>query len=304
MNGDLGPQYSGDDAFKASARLHQSRFRATELSISACREYGNRLATVDALAGRNFYDWPGMLEAVEDRFGRTDTPLWSDMLRSEHIPFNFFVPLRRELWARRLFAEWLGREVAEVTRIAIEWAPEPRVDYLDDNTSFDTYVECVLGDGQRAALGIEVKYTEGAYAWGKTERKRMFDPDSIYHQVHRRAELYVNDALEALRTRRLKQLWRNQLLGTTLLQSPDAGFAQFASVLLYPAGNIHYAAASREYLALIRPSSQRAFVAMTFEDFIASCRRFVANSDAALAWLDYLDRRYLIDAAHSLGSSG
>lgn len=50
----IGPQYSGDDAFKARARLHQSRFRAEQLGLATYRDYGNRLSTADALAGRNF----------------------------------------------------------------------------------------------------------------------------------------------------------------------------------------------------------------------------------------------------------
>ncbi len=160
----LGPQYSRDDDFKARARLHQSRFRLEVLGLHEYRGYGNRLTTRDALAGKNFCDRPGLIEAVEARFGRKDSPVWYDMLRSEHIPFNLFVPLRDQPWAQQLFGAWLGEDVASVSKIAIEWAPEPRRDYLEDNTSFDTYVECRLVDGRQAAIGIEVKYTEGPYS--------------------------------------------------------------------------------------------------------------------------------------------
>lgn len=55
----LGPQYSRDDDFKASARLHQSRFRLEELGLQECRNYGNRLTSADARAGKNFCDWLG-----------------------------------------------------------------------------------------------------------------------------------------------------------------------------------------------------------------------------------------------------
>jgi hypothetical protein len=88
---DFGPQYRLDDDFKRRARLHQSKFRAVTLGLREYRGYGNRLCTADALAGKNFYPWPGMLAAIERRYRLADTKLTFDMLRSEHIPFNFFV---------------------------------------------------------------------------------------------------------------------------------------------------------------------------------------------------------------------
>lgn len=296
----LGPQYSGDDDFKARARLHQSRFRLQELGLHECREYGNRLTTRDALAGKNFCDWPGLSEAVEQRFGRKDSPVWYDMLRSEHIPFNLFVPLRDQPWARQLFGGWLGQDVATVSKIAIEWAPEPRRDYLDDNTSFDSYVECVLGDGRRAAIGIEVKYTEGPYSWGKAERARMFDEGSLYQQIHRRSKLYVDGALSPLRTPALKQLWRNQLLGEAMLARADLGIDLFTSVLVYPEGNVHYAKAARDHTGLIVPSGRTPFVPVTLEAMLAECRAAAGDDDRARAWLDYLERRYVVGRAVAL----
>lgn len=290
----LGPQYSGDDAFKARARLHQSRFRVEQLRPTGYRKYGNRLTTADAIAGKNFCDWPGMLASVEQGYGRADTPLWHDMLRSEHIPFNIFVPLRDLPWAPRLFARWLRLDVAELVKVAIEWAPEPKAEYLNDNTSFDAYVECALADGRRAALGIEVKYTEGPYAWGKTERARMFDESSPYHRIHERAQLYIEGALDALRTRELKQIWRNQLLGEALRMKPGAGIEEFVSVLLYPKGNEHYAKAASAHMGLIVPDRRRTFLPVTFERLIEESRELAGADAVARDWLDYLEQRYLV----------
>jgi hypothetical protein len=39
---DFGPQYAGDDQFKAAARHHQSRYRQNVLGAEYS-EYGNRL---------------------------------------------------------------------------------------------------------------------------------------------------------------------------------------------------------------------------------------------------------------------
>jgi hypothetical protein len=286
----LGRQYAGDDAFKARARLHQSRFRVRDLGLAAYRDYGNRLAPVDAAAGKNFFDCPEVLEAVRGR-GLGDTVLCRDMLRSEHIPFNLFVPMRDQSWAAALVSGWVGRPVARVVRIDIGWAPRPKSAYLDDHTSFDTYLEYVEPDGTCGGVGIEVKYTEGEYPWGKHERARSFAEDSAYLRVHDTAQLYVDDALVHLRTKRLKQLWRNHLLGEAILLH-DPHVERFTSVLMYPAGNVHYAAAAPEYQALLRPERQGSFAAVTFEQFVAQARR-LAKSEESGRWLNYLQRRYL-----------
>ncbi|MCL4750461.1 MAG: hypothetical protein KJ015_09885 [Myxococcales bacterium] len=291
---DWGAQYPKDDPFKARARLHQSRFRADVLGLDEYRDYGNRLSTRDALAGRNFYGWPGVVEAAAARYGRKDSPVWHDMLRSEHIPFNLFVPLRDLPWGRILFGEWLGSPVSAVTQILVEWAPKPRRAYLNDNTSFDTWVECRLEDGRRAGIGIEVKYTEGPYSWGKTERARMFDEGSLYHQVHRRAGLYAEGALNHLRTRALKQLWRNQLLGAAMLARSDRSIDVFTSVLVYPAGNAHYAKAAREYGRLLDASARPSFGAVTFEGLMAAYRKLGGSGATSQRWVEYLEHRYLV----------
>ncbi len=125
----------------------------------------------------------------------------------------------------------------------------------------------------------------------------MFDEGSLYHQVHRRSKLYVDGALEPLRTPELKQLWRNQLLGEAMLARADLGIDVFTSVLVYPEGNVHYERAGRDHAALFGPSGRTAFVAMTLESMIAECRAAAGDDAGARAWLDYLDRRYLVGRA-------
>lgn len=87
-----GPQCARDDRFKAAARLQQSRFRVQHLGLAEYRDYGSRLPEDAALAGRNFYPWPGMMDAVTERFSLEDKKLYWDMLASDNVPFNFFVP--------------------------------------------------------------------------------------------------------------------------------------------------------------------------------------------------------------------
>lgn len=223
-NPDLGPRSSSDNAFKARARLHQSRFRLQVLGHQAYRGYGSRLTPDAALAGENFFHrWPGVMDAVEKRFGVADKKLCWDMLASDHIPFNFFIPMRSQPWAHELVRDWVGPTAAKITGIEIEWAPAPAANFLDDSTSFDAYITYDAQDGTRGAIGIETKFTEGPYSWGAAEKLRMSQDDSPYLRVNRESGAYVDGAVEKLRTPKLKQLWRNQLLGEAMLQRRVVG---------------------------------------------------------------------------------
>jgi hypothetical protein len=292
-----GPQYPRDDSFKAVARLHQSRFRVHELGIADYRDYGSRLPSAAALAGKNFYPWPGLLDAVAKRFGRGDKKLYWDMLASDNVPFNFFIPLRDLALIAPLLASWTGDSVKRIREIKIEWAPSPAADYLDDNTSFDVYLEYERDDGRFGAVGVETKYTERSYGWGVQERQRMGDGDSLYHRVHHRAGIYEENATDALATKKLKQFWRNQLLGEAMLQR-SASIGRFTSVLLYPSTNTHFSEASAAYCSLLRPAARERFVAVTYEQFIADCRGYDDAPETA-SWLEYLERRYVLPSAMS-----
>ncbi len=110
----------------------------------------------------------------------------------------------------------------------------------------------------------------------------------------RRSKLYVDGALSALRTPELKQLWRNQLLGETLLQRAELRIERFTSLLLYPVGNMHYEKAGIEHARLMTRGSRKPFITSTFEEFIARCRQLAGTDLLATTWLDYLERRYIV----------
>jgi hypothetical protein len=291
---DFGPQYAGDGDFKARARLHQSRFRVESLGLPDFADYGSRLGKADALAGHNFYwPWEGLFAGVQARYTLGYKKVYWDMLGSDHIPFNFFLPLRDEpALASALLSHLLG-EAVTTTRIEVEWPLHPKQEYLDDSTSFDVFIAYGTEKGAHGAVGVEVKYTEGEYGWGATERKQMLDDGSLYNQVHRKSGICVDGAQSGLRTRRLKQVWRNQLLGEAMLQHAGNKLARFTSVLLYPRGNSHFAAVASEYQQLLRPERATRFVALTYESFIAFFRA-QGSSPKVSGWRDYLERRYIV----------
>ncbi|MCX6723177.1 MAG: hypothetical protein NT094_03910, partial [Candidatus Staskawiczbacteria bacterium] len=164
------------------ARLHQSKFRAEVLNLPY-DSYGNYLTKEDGEIGNNFYKGFGIFEAVK-KYRKYNKPLYSNMLRSEHIPFNFFIPFDlNKTFCKNVFNEFFGGVIQTIERIEIEFAPKPREKYLNDGTSFDTYIEYTHTDNSKGILGIEVKYTEKEYKLvpKSKEEKDINKKNSLYY---------------------------------------------------------------------------------------------------------------------------
>ena len=126
-----GKQYeNGDDkfdsyGFKKKARKHQSIYRLDILKLPEYENYGNRLCKKDAKNGFNFYNGFGIFEEVLNyqKFNENKyQALFQDMLCSEHIPFNFFVPFyeNRNL-LKNVFNEILKNIIYSIDLIKIEY---------------------------------------------------------------------------------------------------------------------------------------------------------------------------------------
>ena len=164
-----------DSIFKRKARKHQSDFRWRVLHCGhnpnhRIGQYGSYLLWEDAVLGKNFYTpyWPKIKHAIENRYPNSKqyelTPIYANMLRSEHIPFNFFVPMMDDFdAAAKVFDELIEENaIAKIIDIKIEYAPEKQY-ALNDGTSFDTFVLYQHIDGSIGGIGIEIKYTEAGY---------------------------------------------------------------------------------------------------------------------------------------------
>lgn len=139
------------------------------------------------------------------------------MLRSEHIPYNLFYPLAQlkdvnsdklVSFFNRLFEGAITIDAIE--EIKIEFASTLcKKKLLYDNTSFDVYIQA-KSKKQTIGFGIEVKYTEKSYPYGKTENTRMFDDDFQSEYLKLTAtpkSIYNKDAYKRLREKDLKQPW-------------------------------------------------------------------------------------------------
>jgi hypothetical protein len=304
---DIGKQYTTEDnrvdasGFKAKARQHQSEFRAKTLRLPH-DNYGNYLTKKDGENGMNFYQDFGIFEAVKN-YRPYNRPLYSNMLRSEHIPFNFFIPLRHDLtFCTNVFNEILGGCIKSIDKytiiedkinIIIEFAPKPKEYYLNDRTSFDAYIEYNHTDNSKGIIGIEAKYTEREYKIsGKTEQEAIDKPNSNYYIVSAKSGLFKQDSYKDLKSDNFRQIWRNQILGESILQHKPDSFKHFSSLTFFPKGNMHFIDASKEYSKLLL-SNNNNFMTVLYEDYFSILRSYTHDKRFS-NWIDYLQDRYIV----------
>lgn len=297
--------------WKQQALIYQISFKEslglTKSGSFRDKPYPQILSNNDAKKGANFYTYPN-----EEAFKELKT--WANkahgkavnfcgtglmnMLRSEHIPYNLFHPIAKQNddnpeLVSAFFQEIFGVQIDSITQIRIEYSSHiHHKELLNDNTSFDAYIEAKY-KGKTIGFGIEVKYTEKSYPYGKTERKQMFDkPDSEYNQLTKRSGIYKAETIEKLKSRKLKQFWRNHLLGIKLVElNKQSGLDEFYSVHLYPIGNTYQHQAAQEYHKCIKPKYQNRFIPVTIEKFIEVATSHLTHKDGQ-KWLQYLRDRY------------
>lgn len=288
MTQDFGPQYGFDDEFKAAARLHQSRYRSEVLKVDYA-DYGNRLHDVDGRSLLNYYEELGVRETLRKRYPGYSKRRDADLLRSEHIPFNLLAPLAKKPdLLKTVLAECFELELHAPFDMKFEWAPEPAASYLGDMTSFDAYVQGRGSDGERVGIGIEVKYTEQGYRIGDSEAERVRNQESTYWLTTRESGLFVESGCEELGEDRLRQIWRNHLLGLSMVRRRD--IERFVSVTLYPAGNKHFSSALSRYQERLVETARRTVRGCTYERYVDALR----GDDDIEAWKQFLVRRYVV----------
>ncbi len=284
----IGNQYKLDDGFKAAARLHQSKYRDEVLQVGF-EDYGNRLTDEHAQALLNYYDKLNCTRALRSRYPFYSKTRDADMLRSEHIPFNFFAPFdTHRHMAMGIIRRAFGIDCTAIDFVAIEYAPEPKENYLNDATSFDTYLQVRLPNEKKCGIGIEVKYTEQDYRIGKSEAARVKDHNSLYWQTARKSDCFTDPDNEIFGSDPMRQVWRNHLLGLSMLQHDDID--EFYSITLFPDGNKHFHEVLPRYTAMLKEDAKCFVFGCTFERFISS----IGGTSEFDEWKAWLERRYLV----------
>lgn len=313
--------YGGDSEYRKACRQHQAWFRENVLKLAMGRnrsthqgvnetaedfEHRRRTETDTAVltngdAARLMNFVPEYHEEIRmaliERRGRiptNDFGLMNNMLRSEHVPWNIFVPMMTDLTAAASsFAEILPhRDIKMIRKWIIEYAPNT----INDRSAFDAYIEYETSKRETGVIGIEVKYTEEGYPVGNKEFEMMQNPASAYSVTTRNSECFINNDPLQFNNPDFIQLWRNHILGLAMIQQGKADY--FDSLTLYPEGNIHFHSSNsyigvvEAYTRLLTAKGKDTFHVITYEDFFCLLRKHYP-SDRNLSWLNYLETRYI-----------
>lgn len=290
--------YDGDkndlSGFKAKARKHQAAFREKIMEEDCTDPYGCILPVEAGQKGANFHPGFGILEAVNKRYKSFRQPLFCHILRSEHIPFNFFIPLKQHKDVlKKLLNHYLHDTVEKVMKLDVEYAPAPFTNYLNDRTSFDSFLTYEHINGTQGIIGIEVKYTEHSYPLGHKERLEVNNPSGIYFKVSQNSGLYKEGSMAKLKQDKYRQIWRNHLLGERILEVDAQLYRHFTLITLYPAGNTYMHSACMEYKELLNDEFKDKFLPLTYESFLKELSSLVKDGPLE-HWTQYLNMRYIV----------
>lgn len=293
---DLGPQSSGDSAFTARMRLHQSWWRATVLAVpaghgptaSSPSRYGNMIDAAAAGAGKNFLTSEIFAVAnerlAEGRGAFEPFRLLHNLLSSQPMCLNLFGALvGQPERATRLMRALADDDVARVLRVAVEWAPAPAPDYLDDRTAFDAMVEYERRDGSVVLLGIETKLTDSF-------SQKPYDGEKYRRWMRSPRSPFRVEAETEVATPRHNQLWRNHLLAIAARDRVGSRYAAARSVVIHHPLDADGARAAASYRGLLKPDD-RTFAVWTLDNVVDAFG--AAASVEEVPWIDAFRTRYL-----------
>jgi len=268
------------------------------------------LSKDDTENGKNFYEDFGIFKKwvegkrLETKDKKFDPGVYKDMLRSEHIPFNIFVPLYEsngKAYLKEVLNHILDKEIKdddirknkEIFEIEdldsdfkmIEYAPPSPSGYLNDNTSFDAYIEYKNNKGDKCIIGIEIKYTEpcSAPAFGKKEYFKV--TKGIYNDSFIKEKKYEK--------RMYNQLWRNHLLGESILLKGE--FKHFTSITIYPEGNKHIGDAGKDYVKFLEKGHEYDCLFFTYKELFDYIEKELCKDDERyLEWIKWMEKRYIV----------
>lgn len=263
--------------------------------------YDHILSDEDALEGANFYcykdklEWESLQKWAKDDRSKVNFKSngLKNMLRSEHIAYNIFYPLET---IRVSNPELLNKFLGEILKCKVDGVDEIKVEYasdihkgklLNDNTSFDAFIR-FQSNGDNCGAGIELKYTEGSYPYGQVEKTNLEDDSSLYWRTAIASNMFVLNTFNKnqLISKKLKQPWRNHLLGIKMVQNKIIN--KFYSVHLFPKQNTYQQFVAESYLDIINDRNKQYFISFTFEALVAAATKFGIENK----WLSYFEERY------------
>lgn len=266
------------------------------------RSQAHWLKSEYAEKGEIFYSEYNIFNTVKTKRKNKKTPEWFfDTLRSQHIPYNFFIPLISEkelcvsVFNNLFFPESNSNQndrIKSIVKIEIEYPPA-KENPLGDKTSFDAYVEYISEDNKIGFLGIEVKYTEGSYSPTKAEKERILSDKSVYDTISSKSGLYKKNNEVILKMNENRQIWRNHLLAYSYAYTKKKCIKNFKSITLYPKGNTHFIEAFKKYQNFLTHEGRPTLFGITYENFFEELAKH-ATIAKQKQWIKYLKSRYLV----------
>ena len=294
---DMGPQSSGDQPFTARMRLHQSWYRARVLKVpcgtgpgpASTTLYGNMLRPDDGDRGLNFLS-PGIFNIVKSRLddqrGAVEPfRLLNNMLSSQPMCFNLLGCLAGDLsLATAAFSALLGDgEVARVTQLLFEYAPEPQGEYLNDRTAFDAFVTYERPGGGLGFLGIETKLTEPF-------SQKHYDSPAYRRWVERPDSPWPSEAWGRMADIEHNQLWRDHLLAVAARRHPRSPYTAGRFALVRHSQDGDCARVAARYRVLLKDPDE-SFLDLPLDRLVDIWQR--ALPAGCSEWLAGLRLRYL-----------
>ena len=299
-------------------RKEPIRVRSSLLWKDAKDEYGFRIfySRFREEITKRIYVW--LKKNPDAKIG----PLVTNLLRSEHIPYNVFYPmLKDKKGASDLFNNLLNTDrIHSVDDVMIEYNPKT----LKDGTSFDVYIEYRTKDNKKGGIGIEVKFTEKEYPLKVKDRYGEYTKE--YKETHdissgdiclsenylipsRESGWFKTEAISSVplsqverRTKHVvmnhyRQIWRNHILGASMILPNKEGvhLDEFISLTVYPKDNGHFSSELwSDYENMLTDAGKATFRHMTYEELFPKMRKYLRNVPHIDHWIDYLERRYFI----------
>ena len=127
----------------------------------------------------------------------------------------------------------------------------------------------------------------------KTEKEKMDDTGSVYYRRSKDSGVFKDGDLTVLKQNKYRQIWRNHLLGESILFVDKPKYSHFHSLTFYPEGNTHFSDVLPKYLEYLKPEYLDRVQGVTYEKYFEICRKHLPDDDYK-KWLEYLERRYIV----------
>ena len=152
----------------------------------------------------------------------------------------------------------------------------------------------VFFEVQVTDIGVEVKYTERAdpLKKGSSEEAAVQNPNSRYFQVMEKCMRYKPGVENQVVADEFRQVWRNHLLGESMvLENPDER-NHFHSITIYPDGNKHFQDVIPAFQGYML-EGRKNVLGLTIERFLQTIRSVDEESELT-EWLEYMENRYTL----------